>query len=758
MKASFYKLSPTVLAVAMWSLAAPVLAMQELDDSALSEVDAQDGLNIKTQYDQLEMESIYWEDSMGLPTNVQDKRRAYFNTVKMTGSNLGVNTNIDIATSPFDEPSIYLDVAANYGTFSADSLKICDSTGAACSPTLGGLAIQSSEAAVFKIFSVDGLLNQASNGELTLGLRNTNIYWTLRDGAVRNQLIYKDFNFNFFGKGAMWVDTDGLHLASKGAGNYIDFTKVTDNGAHPSIVNAKKPGVNIEMMYKGAVPANEYSLANAKGLLRLGASGRAVESEMVFSGTDTASLADDILGYAYDATGVTTIGANSKVLGSTGVLMKLRGEFTNADNLAGGEEFSLELAHAGNNAYGFEFSNLKPLLVRKQNGGGATNQDRAYLDMGSVYINLFRSKTLDLPQNGNLNDARLGSSFVTTLADYSHTAIPNADVDGVVIAIRDMEFQALSRRGRFIISNDVPFADAGRVGLNDATTNDWGIGLPIYNLDANFALYGKTVGTTERLGFALGLSTQGNNSDNNPLTNTDGDKTTSILLIDAAPNPLDGGQPTSYYFGLRNINMLLTADGSIGFEGGKLNLDLPNLLVAASFEVATGYLPGARYRSNNFGSGIGECTANEAACYVPIDSFTTSSDSAFGVNLRLKGAMNLDLIPGGNTLADNNIRFKGWYNMTEGAIQIVDTVDGSVLGLDNLSGRINFDNAIKINKDNVNFNYGFTVNPNYAPADVLKVKDVNLYPLGGTAQRLGEIAMTGGILNSSFTLKPFKTP
>lgn len=743
------KYNKTVIALAVSFFSLPSLAMQVLEDVDLSQINAQDGLNITLDYSQLDIERVFWEDKMGQSDNTQVARRAYFDSVKSTGTDLGLDASLDFATSSTNTPAMYLDMAAKYGTLQIGRVEVCDDLGNNCSPTLGGLAIQSSEPLVFKILSDNGLLSQSSNGQITLGIRNTNIYWTLLQDTTQNQVIYKDFNFNFFGKGSMWVDTDGLHLASKGSGNYIDFARVNDTGAHASVTNAKKPGVNIEMMYKGAVPANEFSLNNAKGLIRLGASGRAVESEIVIKGTDVASMADNILGDAYDASGNTTSGTNSKILGSTGVMMKLRGEFTNADNLAGGEEFSLELAHAGNNAYGFEFSNLKPLQVRKtiDSSGGQLNDNRAYIDMGSVYINLLRSKTVSLPQNSILTTAPLGATTVASSTDYQHIAMPNADVDGVAIAVRDMDFQAVSRRGRFIISNDVPMTDPGRIGLNDSTSNAWGLGLPIYNLDANFVLYGATAGLNQRLGFSLGMSTEG--------VSPTGDRTTSILLVDGAPNSSDGGQPTSYYFGLRNINMLLTADGTIGLEDGKINLDLPNLLFAASFQVAAGYLPGSRYRTSTFTG----CTTTEVACYVPLNSFTTDTDAAFGVNLRLKGSMNLNLIPGGNTLADNNIRFQGRYTMTEGSIQIVDVVDKSVLGLDNLKGVIDFDNAIKINKDNVNFSYAFNVNPNKTPADVLKIQNINLYPPTptgtGPAQRLGEMVMTGGQLNSSFTLTPF---
>ncbi|MFZ3191778.1 MAG: hypothetical protein WA154_01050, partial [Moraxellaceae bacterium] len=437
--------------------------------------------------------------------------------------------------------------------------------------------------------------------------------------------------------------------------------------------------------------------------------------------------------------------------------LRMKAEFTNAGNAAGGEEFTLELAHAGDNAYGFEFSDLKPLQVRTANGGGPVNQARSYLDTGNVYLNLANTKRLQMPVNTVLNSAPLGASTITANSDYSHLVHDAAtNPNTLVTAVRGLEFQAVSRRGRFLVSNNVDISspDHPDFGAPDpanppSKSNSWGLGLPIYNLNSNIAIYGKTVGSAQRMGFSLGLSTEG--------VNAGGDKSTSILLIDGAPNDLDGGNPTSRYFGLRNIDMLITAYGDLGLEDGKINLNLPKLLIAASMQVAAGYLPGARYASNSVAAG---CTSNESACYVPVNSFTNKNDVLFGLNLKLDGSMNLNLIPGGNTLANNNLRFQGWYQLNSGAIQIVEPIDGTVLGFDNISGRIDFDNAIKINRNSIGFSYDFTFNPARSAADVFRIRDVNLYPFNSVtetlqpAQRLGEMVITGGTLHSSMNIVP----
>ena len=121
-------------------------------------------------------------------------------------------------------------------------------------------------------------------------------------------------------------------------------------------------------------------------------------------------------------------------------------------------------------------------------------------------------------------------------------------------------------------------------------------GKPIRNVVA-------TSGTTSRLGFGIAAGTTGRDAT--------GTKTTSILLIDGSPNANNGGSPTDYYMGLRNIDMFLKGNGSIGLENGSLNIGLKEMLLALSTEIAAGYLPGAKYKT---------CPAT-GSCTSPIDNF-----------------------------------------------------------------------------------------------------------------------------------------
>ena len=58
--------------------------------------------------------------------------------------------------------------------------------------------------------------------------------------------------------------------------------------------------------------------------------------------------------------------------------------------------------------------------------------------------------------------------------------------------------------------------------------------------------------------------------------------------------------------GLRNIDMFLKGNGTIGLENGSLNIGLKDMLLALSTEIAAGYLPGAKYKTC---PATGSCTS-----------------------------------------------------------------------------------------------------------------------------------------------------
>ena len=750
-------------------------ALTEMTDGDMRVVDGQDGIQAAVSYSQVEVDQLYWQDQAGNSTGDGEVSLSMnANDITFTRGNvpadqdLGVVMDINTGSTAGANSTagIDLNVRTRLGHIEAESLKICESSGCTTNDkSMGRLEIDSSTESNFRISTTDGLFNKDAVAELDIGVKGVDVALVQKQSAsVENALLMKDLNFNFSGKGNMYVDDVEGFVLRTGADGYADFNRVDSNGDG----NLDKPGLNLEFMMRD-------SNGNEMGLLRAGANGRMVNGQVQFRGVDDSEAAS-ILG---TANGTATTNSNA---GSTGVAFRLVGEFTNdQDNID--NPTTLELGGAGNYAYGIRFGNLTPLVTRKGVNDGQVesasvdadvNTDRAFLDTGSVYFNLVDSNEISLPVNTRLTEVTLGNSNnpIATEDDFKQTIVntPSGEENphSIVTAIRGLSFEALSRRGEFIATEDVTGAKA------PTSVANWGLGLPIYNMDSNFAFYGKTsngatggdyivtkdqstglisatsISNSERLGFSGSISTTGRNND--------GSKTTSILLIDGGPNANDDGRPTDYYIGLRNIDMLLNGYGSIGFEEGQLNVSMPKILMVMSTEIAGGYLPGAKYKT---------CISG-AQCYAPSDGFARDDDVLIGLKMRLGGSINMALIPRSefssqDELVDgsNKLSFVGVFELDSAlgnSIQILDPVDKSTIGFDQLSGTMAFDNSIAVNRDSVDFNIGLQFNPNRHKEEVFRVRDINFYPsVNGTVgnpQRLGEMAITGGRLNSSLSITP----
>lgn len=783
----------TALASSILVLTQSAYALQELHDRDLRMVNGQDGISLQLEYDEVKIDQLYWQDQAGMANNVEQSLRAVANDVRVrknmaydAGSGAGnytLGTHFKINTgSNGSKTGLDLQIESQPATISVNNFQICAQTPAVnCNAAIGNLAIQTGSPQVIALSTRDGLFNSNSQSSLQLGLQNINLYTGLGTGTANqfNQLILKNFNFNFLGKGAMYVDaTKGLilqtNLGSASASKltspnttygYVDFARVTDPnqlGAETGTYAGTSAGLNIELMTKANVTIDPnlpvYNLDDSKGLIRVGMSGRVVNGALQLRGTSAQGLAapvdnnqtnthtpNNVLGFASDAS-TTANGADGTVIGSTGLALRLRGEFTQkGDAMLAGDDSkatTLEIGGAGNNTFGFEFGDLSPLVIN-------SNQ-RAYFDSGNVYINLANTRHLKMPENSVLRNSRLGGTAtgtLTTSADYLQQIHNQAENPySLVVAVRGADFQALSRRGRFTSGSGVSVAN--KIDPSAGLNNKWGLGLPFYNVNANIATYAtsytgevfnlnnsnnmvtrSTVTNSQRLGLALGLSTEGRNSD--------GSKTTSILIVDGDKN---------YYMGLRNIDMLLRGYGSMGFENGNVNVELKDLLMVMAAEIAAGYLP--TYNDPN------------SASPVIMNAFNTKNDVLLGLKLKFLGDMNFSLIPNNEITANNGNRLSivGRYRLNDGSLQLSDPIDEASIGFDKMSGLVQFNNAIVINKDNVGFNLGFDFNPDRNPNDVFRVQDINFYPrvdaVNNKAQRLGEMVMTGGQIRSEFTLKP----
>lgn len=893
-KTAYFALN--ILAASLFLMSHPVYALQTLDDSALRQVNGQDGIHVATTYDEINVKQLYWQDDVGHgstdKTYVNKNLRAIADTLKIqkntsSGFDLGTDYKINGGSSVGGKTGLDFSLTTNPSLITIDNFMICDTeTSQRCSNPIGNMAVQTSSQIGIDFRTRDGLFSKTSQSSLLLGLKNANIYLGQTDvNSTLNQLILKNFNFNFLGKGVMFVDpVEGFKVQTNAVGQsaalqylangnidwtnstkpdaqhgYINFERVKDEGSVSATnvngitagsykgytdkngvtdANATtSSGLNLEFMLNPSVATpydlngNTKSPVGAKGLIRVGASGRMVNASLQLRGmssyadnsNNASALADPVYGIGNygnpDGTnilgkannGVVTTGSNN-IVGKSGIAFRMGADFVidndpmlddDANNSISASEqknaTTLEIGGAGLNTYGFEFGNLS----------GLQSGTRGRFDSGNIYINLADTKSLLLPANKIFQTSRFGNGvFLTADSDYIqnvHTGIGNQNPYSLLMAIRGAEFQAVSRRGRF--TNSATDGTISVPVINEHTNNTWGLALPFYNLNANMAMFGTKVdadkvyyynvgdtkgtkvansGQTDRLGFSLAMSTDGILRDTDP--NRDGSKTTSIMVIDGGDR--GDGKPTDYYVGLRNIDMLLKGAGSIGVENGSFNVSLKDMLIVMAADVAAGYLPGAKYKTCVLTPGATACT-NGTGSSSPLDNFARKNDALFGVKLRVGGNMDFSLIPNSEYQAANSsngnvaggrMNIVGEFELTgdKNTIQISDPNDGSTLGLDNIVGKMAFDNAIVIAPDRrgtsatnptygegvVSFNAGFTLNPAGTTnplgvtnaekiAGVFRVKDINLYPpQTGNGARLGELAITGGRLNSQFSIIP----
>lgn len=821
------------------SLTAPVSALEALDDAALSHVDAQDGIAMQLNFGPsasavspgvgVSLDRLYWEDHAGMvqgtsPTGSDAAMRGYADNVTLYGKGMGLTMSLDFGSFN-NHPGLNLDVTANIGTAFGRSFRVCDSTGTTawvdgCGASLGALTLQTTTPLHYNLKTSDGLFSQTSIAYLLSDLRNLNVYWNQAinasspDTSTNNQLILKNLNFSFQGTGYLYItdiggfsmQTDcptGTGCTTLGLTPGMTLNRVTDAVYGPKTL----PGLNLEMMYKDnsglpTDPAN-YSPTGAKGLIHLGVSGDMTSASLAFRGTDASGTTGDssIFGVAYAANGTAS---SNLVMGSKGFALSFGTSFLRD----GANPVTLELGHAGSNAFSVQFGNLSPLQIRTGcsnracNAVGdstALNTGLASFSTGNFYIDLTESKKMLMPQNSTLNLIPMGASFLTTngtnLAgsknEYLFDLHPSTstNVGMLVWGIRNMNFNSVSRNSRFVVSNDVTDATVKNSGdLNGfyspgsgwtAAGSSWGLGLPFYNVNADAAFYGTTggvSGTEQRIGMGFALSTTGRSAD--------GSRTTSILVIDGAPNANDSNNPTNYYVGLRNIDMYMAGLGSLGLNGDStittakgLSIDIKQFTLALAGEVAAGYLPGAKVKS----TGITQ--------YAPSNSFALSDDVLFGLRLKLAGSTNLVVTPGDSSSletlgkATNFPRLLGNLNLSSGALQVVEPKDGTILGFDNICGgnangtaaatygadpcgsgtvapaRLGLNNFIRINRDSVDFSYTLSFNPANADDNVFRIKDVEMFAANGTGglqarQRWGEMVVTGGNLTTQMSLRP----
>ena len=722
------------------------LALEALSDQSLRKVSGQDGISLTYETDQVTIDQLNWKDNTNFANGTSGNLNLSFNNIevnKIDNNKIGGSVKLDVGTNA-NQTGIRLDAVVNPANIHIGKVAVCGdaSRGADCPSqnTLGALTLQNRAPMNFVLETKSGLFNSKDKAYLEFGLQNANIFHTLKNGSEYNQFILKDFNFNFKGMGYLYLDADKGMVLSTSSPNATDSSVnevVLERVQDLDNPGKTRPGFNIDLRYKTNVGSDAKSYTandntdQLNSIIRLGASGRLRDAEISVNADRTN------LGGAEDS----SISSN-QMTGSTGLHLNVKTSFTrdekNALGVVTAEGTKFELGHTGQNSYAIEFGNLTPLQIRTQSGSSLVdNNSLAYINFGDIYINAVQTKSLEFEIGQNI------AKLLGKQAGIDRYNLSNNAQNAVAIALRGMDFQAIARNAKFIANNS---NDASHQITAQSAT--WGLGIPIYNLNANLGIYGTTYGANnaEAIGFGLTMSTQGRDAA--------GSKTTSIILIDGAPNSFNTAEEVNYYTGLRNIDFFMDTQGVLAMEQAGIKLDLPRLVIAMGAEIALGQLPGSRYEA----AGCATAATSNLSCFVPANSFTNSNDVLFGLALRLDSSAQLMILPG--TAADNHLAIQGNIKLNasdattnKNYLHLTNVQDNATIGFDRIQGELDLNAKILVEKDQVKFNNSIRLNPSNQAAGVLKA-DVNLYPTADRAQNLGTMVFTGGNIRSSFGITP----
>ena len=739
-------------------------ALQALNDQILSDVTGQDGISITHEASKVDIKQLNWIDpaevgktpiKLGLH-NIDVKTATGYNNIK-------TKLDFDVGTTQLANGTqgVGIQLSASVSPFTATAAQIM----LMCSPNcatgetdqnLGSFKLSTISPFEVYLATTNGLFNRDSKVHLDFKLQNASISY----GQNNQDLTLKDFNFNLSADGYLYIDeTEGVVLTSKGSvgDNIVVLGRVEDKtDVHDSRVgNATNPGLNVDLRYGSANSTH-------RNLIRIGASGALTNGKIALNADQTGvakfNTVNRVNGNVQENEVVASAGYGFKNAG--GLHLNVSADFTRAGNslLGAATPTTFELGHTGTGSYAIEFSNLSPLNVRTSTDpNSAINSQNAYIDFGQIYINNIRTNSMGFVVNDQIKTI-LGAQNYELIYNPSPTG--NAS-NMAFIAVRGLDFQAIARKARFISDNSI--------AVNNTNEGTWGLGIPIYNLNANAVFFAKkytnTAGTVkDGLGYDIAVSTDGYGEDSqgNP-------KTTSIIVIDGAMSK--HGEEVNYYTGLRNIDSYFKANGVIGFNENEIYIKADNLLFAANAEIAIGQLPGALY---NCPAGVNSC-AKEV---VPINNFAKKDDVLASIAFMLDGKGELFIIPGleavGGTPQSNYLSFKSNFEFNtlsstdlsneskKGSFISLSNTDSngtttktSSFNLNKMQGHLGLNGKIHMQKDSVVIDNQVQFNHKALAGGQGTAfrTEVALSPTG-TMQKVADIAITGGAMRSTLGITP----
>ena len=739
-------------------------ALEVLNDQVLGSVTGQDGITITHEVSRVEVAQANWIDyseanKAPIKLGLHDVKI----TPNANNTNIISKLDFDVGTAQLASGAVGagIQLRASVSPFTAVASKIMMVCSPNCAPgeqdqNLGSLSISTISPLEVYLATTNGLFNRNDKAHLDLKLQNA----TISHGMNGNSLVLKDFNFNLSADGYMYIDPkDGIVLTTMSADgqtdNFVELGRVEDKSSnvHSSRTGAAtKPGVNVELRYgkTGETPGN---------LIRLGASGALSNGKIMLNANQAGAANFNIVNDKRNETAKQAANGYGFTQGG-GLHMAMSADFTRADagkdTVSGRTPTTFELGHSGTGSYAIEFSNLTRLNVRNSDAAGAPlSSSNAYIDFGDIYINTVRTNSLGFVVNDQMKTL-LGAAANELIYNPSPTVNPQTMT---LVAVRGMDFQAIARKARFISDNSLP--------VNDASSGTWGLGIPIYNLNANLGIYAQNYsrGGVEKsgLGYDLAMSTEGYRFDEK----TGNAYTTSIIVLDGEQRTLANGakgEEVNYYAGLRNIDSYIKAKGVIGFEDREIYIRADNLLVAAKAEIAIGQLPGSLYN----------CTAECGNKIVPIDNFGRKDDVLTSIAFKLDGKGELFIIPGlesanatpdtnflslkanfeFNPLKDNSDR--GSYVSISNEDQTASGTNVSSINLNKIQGDLGVEARIHMKKDRVVLDNQVKFNRQATDSSLGKVfsAEVAMMPKSGNMQKIADFVIPGGTMRSTLGIAP----
>lgn len=728
-----------------------VFALEMMSDDSLSEVSAQDGIQLRSQASAIDMQRLYWQDGDPTSASTLDLRWDTVNITPTTGATFKSTTTLDFGANAGGIPAISLENVTESFRLKTKGLRVNNNS--ARNNTFGVLAMETTTNSKFGYFNTNGLFDAlSSNGKLTFDIQKANIYLAqprcfyasgcsfnttagvsvgtgafIPDGVLNsnyNILAFKDSNIKGSMNGKFSIDTTkGLNFNGTLSLPYVAATKT--NGFQ------LKVGVLSNVNLGTSTP--NFDFAKVDGFTT--ASTIRPYWQFGFSG-DLKNADISLMG---DKAAISTTN-------TVGLKISAQADFAKSTDAS---PFVLEMGEpfgvAGASPFTIQFKNW----VALSDGAGVATAPATF-KFGDAYINLLSRNSVmaafalnpDQVNTDATPNPFVGSSF------GSITTTNAVDENAFSQALRGFELQAYAHKIAF---ND---------NVNVPVDQNWALMPLFYGFSSNLVLYPSgypdliTPFQRRGIGFDWNVETLGSaNSDNSACITVVCAKGTHLLVADTATNK---------YVGLRNVNgrysflrgQLYAADSLMdGVEG--LMLSAKNFALDIDTEFAVGDLP-----NGTTVTGI------------------RNDDEFVGIRLKLAGEFKLALSPAPTN--ESYIGLSGSLNMTDGSknsITFTEPVDGTKLQFANMTGQINilpehvtggsFEDASRIDvgikpmtsssgvvsdQPFVTFAGAIEFAPGLGNADVIRIRDINF--IQGTSYRLGEAVITGGRLYTQLDIRP----